>query len=86
MIEAGRWSLRGGDKIVITHYDDILEETVSAKSHRKTITITRFEPHCDRTFMHVRYPDGGLQRACHNTPAWLISVSLGLNFQRSSIN
>ena len=59
MIEAGRWSLRGGDQIVITHYDDILKETVSAKSHRKTITVTRFEPHSDRTFMYVRYPDGG---------------------------
>jgi hypothetical protein len=58
MLEAGRWSLRGGDRIVITYYDDILKETVSAKLHRKTITITRFEPHSDRTFIYVRYPDG----------------------------
>jgi hypothetical protein len=58
MIESGRWALRGGDKIDITYYDDPVRETTSAKSERKIITITGFEPHSDRTFMYVRYPDG----------------------------
>jgi hypothetical protein len=59
MIEAGRWSLRGGDKIVITHYDDPIKETVSAKSRQETIRITAFEPHSDRTFMYLQFHDPG---------------------------
>jgi len=55
--EAGRWSLRNGNKITITHYDDPDKETVSAKSRRDTIIILGFEPHSDRTFMYVRFHD-----------------------------
>ena len=58
MIESGRWSLLGGDKIIITHYDDPIKETVSAKSRRDTITIVGFEPHSDRTFIYIRFHDG----------------------------
>jgi len=57
-IEAGRWSLLGGDKIIITHYDDPIKETVSAKSRQDTITIVGFEPHCDRIFMYIRFHGG----------------------------
>ena len=55
--EAGRWSLRNGNKITITHYDDPDKETVSGKSRRDTITILGFEPHSDRTFMYVWFHD-----------------------------
>jgi hypothetical protein len=58
-IEAGRWSLHDGDMITITHYADPVKETVSAKSRRDTITIVGFEPHSDRTFMYLRFHDGG---------------------------
>jgi hypothetical protein len=54
-IEAGRWSLRGGNKITITHYDDPIKETVSAKSRQDILTITGSERQADRTFMYVRF-------------------------------
>ncbi len=52
MIESGRWSLIGGDKIQITYYD--AKNRISPKSERRTMTITGFEPRSDRTFMYVR--------------------------------
>jgi hypothetical protein len=58
MVDIGRWTLRDGDKIMITHYDDAIKETTSAKSRRETITILGWEPHSDRTFMYVRLADG----------------------------
>jgi hypothetical protein len=58
MLDGGRWSLRSGNKLVITHYDDITKETVSAKSRRETITIIGFEPRADRTFMYVQFENG----------------------------
>jgi hypothetical protein len=59
MLEGGRWSLRDGDKIVITHYDDLVKETVSPKSRRESITIIGWEPHSDRTFMYLRFHQRG---------------------------
>jgi hypothetical protein len=56
MIESGRWSLRDGDKILVTYYDN--GNTISGKSRRNTVTITGFEPHSDRTFMYLRFRDG----------------------------
>jgi hypothetical protein len=56
MIESGRWSLRDGDKILITYYN--AKNAISAKSRRNTMTITGFEPHSDRTFMYVRSRGG----------------------------
>jgi hypothetical protein len=58
MLDMGRWSLRDGDKIVITHYDDAEKKTISSKSRRETITIVGWERHSDRTFMYVRLADG----------------------------
>jgi hypothetical protein len=54
-VEAGRWSLRGENKIMITHYDDPIKERLSAKSRQDILTITGFERHSDRTFMYVRF-------------------------------
>ena len=58
MLEGGRWALRSGDKLVITHYDDLSKETISPKSETETITIIGWEPHSDRTFMYVRLANG----------------------------
>jgi hypothetical protein len=55
MIESGRWSLLGGNEIIITHYDDPIKETASSKSRRDTLTIVGFERHSDRTFMYIRF-------------------------------
>jgi hypothetical protein len=57
-IEGGRWTLQGGDKIIVTHYDDMLRETVSPKSPRETFTILGFETHSDRTFMWIPWHGG----------------------------
>jgi len=58
VIEGGKWTLQGGNKIIVTHYDDMLRETVSSKSHRSAFTIQGFERHSDRTFMWILWPDG----------------------------
>jgi hypothetical protein len=55
-IESGRWSLRDGDKILITYYD--AKNSISTKSRRSTMTITGFQPHSDRTFMYGRSQGG----------------------------
>ena len=49
-ISQGKWFLRGRDKIVVRHDPK--------KSDEKIITVLRFEPYSDRTFLYVRYQDG----------------------------
>jgi hypothetical protein len=48
-ISEGRWSLRGGNKIVVKQ---------DGKKGEEIITVLRFEPQSDRIFLYVRYHDG----------------------------
>jgi hypothetical protein len=53
-ISDGKWFLRGQDKIVV-RYDP-------RKSDEEIITVLRFEPYSDRTFLYVRYQDGSREK------------------------
>ena len=49
-----KWSLRSGNKIVI--------RPDPKKKAEEIITILRFEPQSDRTFLYVRYDDGSREK------------------------
>ena len=49
-ISEGRWSLRGGDKIVL--------KADPKKRDEEIITVLRFERYADHRFLYVRYQDG----------------------------
>jgi hypothetical protein len=49
-ISNGKWSLRGGDKIVVRPDPKKPDEDI--------ITVLRFERYADHTFLYVRYQDG----------------------------
>ena len=53
-ISEGKWSLRSGNKIVI--------RPDPKKKAEEIITILRFEPQSDRTFLYVRYDDGSREK------------------------
>jgi hypothetical protein len=53
-ISQGEWFLRGRDKIVVRHDPK--------KSDEEIITVLRFEPYSDRTFLYVRYQDGSREK------------------------
>src|SRR5262249_52248732 len=49
-ISEGKWSVRGGNKIVITHNQQEPAEEI--------ITVLGFERHSGHAFLYVRYQDG----------------------------
>ena len=53
-ISQGKWFLRGQDKIVLRHDPKKPDEEI--------ITVLRFEPYFDHTFLYVRYQDGSREK------------------------
>jgi hypothetical protein len=53
-ISEGKWFLRGQDKIVVKYDPKKLDEQI--------ITVLRFEPYFDHTFLYVRYQDGSREK------------------------
>jgi len=53
-ITEGQWFLRGQDKIVVRHDPK--------KSDEEIITVLRFEPYFDHTFLNVRHQDGSREK------------------------
>jgi hypothetical protein len=49
-ISEGKWSLRGGNKIIVKHDPQ--------KPAEEIITVLGFERHSGHTFLYVRYQDG----------------------------